>query len=96
MWNKRQLKIKTMDIKFKRTINPRKKKVIITYQGRTDHVGDIRKIRDWRFYPLDIPIGRLTMDRINNELELMNIKIREELLSSPLRVTFFQSKINKK
>ena len=85
-----------MEIKFKRTINPRRKKVIITYQGRTDHVGDIRKIRDWRFYPLDIRIGRLTMDRIDNELELMNLKIREELLSSPLRVTFFQSKINNK
>jgi hypothetical protein len=85
-----------MDIKFKGTINPRKKKVIITYQGCTDHVGDIIKKRHWEFYPLDIPIGRLTMDRIENELELMNLKIREELLSSPLRVTFFQSKINKK
>ncbi len=84
-----------MDIKYQRTFNPKKKKVIVSYQGKKHHVGDIRKTPDWQFYPLDIPIGKITMYRIENEIELMNIKMREQLLSSPLRVTFFQSKINK-
>jgi len=84
-----------MNIKFQRTFNPKRKKVIITYQGRTDHVGDIRKTPDWKFYPSDIAICRLTMDRIENEIEMMNIKMRDQLLSSPLRATFFQSKINR-
>ncbi len=84
-----------MDIKYQTTFNPKRKKVIITYQGKKHHVGDIRKTPDWEFYPLDIPIGKITMYRIENEIELMNIKMRERLLSSPLRVTFFQSKINR-
>jgi hypothetical protein len=85
-----------MDIKYKRTLNRNKRKVVVYYQGKTFNVGHIKRTIEWEFYPSDIPIGRLTMDRINNELEMRNIKIREQLLSSPLRVTFFQSKINKK
>ena len=85
-----------MDIKYKRTLNPNKRKVVVYYQGKTFNVGHIKKTIEWEFYPSDVPIGRQTMARIENELELRNIKIREQLLSSPLRVTFFQSKINKK
>lgn len=85
-----------MEIKYKKTLNPNKRKVIVHYQGKKFNVGYIKKTIEWEFHPSDIPIGRVTMDRINNELETRNIKIREQLLSSPLRVSFFQSKINNK
>jgi len=85
-----------MDIKYKRTLNPNKRKVVVYYQGKKFNVGHIKRTIEWEFYPSDVPIGRQTMARIENELELRNIKIREQLLSSPLRVTFFQSKINNK
>ena len=85
-----------MDIKYKRTLNPNKRKVVVYYQGKTFNVGHIKRTIEWEFYPSDVPIGCQTMARIENELELRNIKIREQLLSSPLRVSFFQSKINNK
>ena len=85
-----------MEIKYKKTLNPNKRKVVVYYQGKKFNVGYIKKTIEWDFYPSDVPIGRLTMDRINNELEMRNIKIREQLLSSPLRVSFFKSKINNK
>ena len=43
-----------MHIKYQRTFNPKRKKVIVSYQGKKHHVGDIRKTPDWQFYPLDI------------------------------------------
>ena len=85
-----------MEIKFKRTLNPRKKKVIVYYQGKTFDLGHIKKTIEWEFHPSDTPVGQQTQKLLQNKLEEINKPIRERLLSSPLRVSVFQSKINNK
>lgn len=83
-----------MKIKFKRTLNPNEKNVVVYYQGKKFEVGYIKKTIEWGFYQADTPIGQTTMNAINKKIEEKNKNIRQNLLSSPLRVTFFQSKIN--
>ncbi len=83
-----------MEIKFKKTLSPNKKKVVVYYQDKKFKVGHIKKTIEWAFYPSDIPIGVTTQELINKEVESLNDIIRKRLLSSPLRVDYYQSKIN--
>jgi len=85
-----------MDIKYKRTLNPNKRKVVVYYQGKKFNVGHIKRTIEWEFYPSDIPIRVTTQKLIDKEVESLNDIIRKRLLSSPLRVDYYQSKINNK
>lgn len=76
-------------IQIKKTSRYNTRNVIVN--GK--YVGDIKKVFEWEFFQIE-HITQYERDTVKKELESLNKLIRIQLLSSPLRISIYQSKAN--